>query len=66
MAVCRQGMYAEYSLMEYSKCRALNGILVSTVDDCRLGPRLGPDPLKACVLSGWFQKYIQKQGVRKW
>eukprot|EP00976_Prorocentrum_cordatum_P100068 1192084-Prorocentrum_minimum.AAC.2 len=35
MAVCRQGMYVEYST-EYSKCRALNGILVSTVDACRL------------------------------
>eukprot|EP00959_Pyramimonas_sp_CCMP1952_P129718 2712717-Pyramimonas_sp.AAC.1 len=31
MAVCRQGIYVEYS-MEYSKCRALNGILVSTVE----------------------------------
>eukprot|EP00959_Pyramimonas_sp_CCMP1952_P413572 8665967-Pyramimonas_sp.AAC.1 len=29
MAVCRQGIYVEYS-MECSKCRALNGILVST------------------------------------
>eukprot|EP00959_Pyramimonas_sp_CCMP1952_P080294 1678142-Pyramimonas_sp.AAC.1 len=35
MAVCQQGIYVEYS-MEYSKCRRLNGILVSTVDDCRL------------------------------
>eukprot|EP00959_Pyramimonas_sp_CCMP1952_P475410 9504167-Pyramimonas_sp.AAC.4 len=42
MAVCRQGIYVEYSV-EYLKCRALNGILVSTVDsrrstvdDCRL------------------------------
>eukprot|EP00976_Prorocentrum_cordatum_P060489 1175919-Prorocentrum_minimum.AAC.1 len=35
MAVCRQGIYVKYS-MEYSKGRALNGILVSTVDDCRL------------------------------
>eukprot|EP00976_Prorocentrum_cordatum_P071770 1180450-Prorocentrum_minimum.AAC.1 len=26
MAACRQGIYVEYS-MEYSKCRALNGIL---------------------------------------
>eukprot|EP00976_Prorocentrum_cordatum_P089936 1187903-Prorocentrum_minimum.AAC.3 len=30
MAVCRQGIYVEYS-MEYSKWRALNGVLVSTV-----------------------------------
>eukprot|EP00959_Pyramimonas_sp_CCMP1952_P050170 1048344-Pyramimonas_sp.AAC.1 len=35
MAVCQQGIYVEYSV-EYSKCRALNGILVSTVDDWRL------------------------------
>eukprot|EP00976_Prorocentrum_cordatum_P070890 1180112-Prorocentrum_minimum.AAC.3 len=35
MAVYRQGIYIEYSV-EYSKCRALNGILVSIVDDCRL------------------------------
>eukprot|EP00976_Prorocentrum_cordatum_P080117 1183847-Prorocentrum_minimum.AAC.1 len=35
VAVCRQGIYVEY-LVEYSSCRALNGILVSTVDDCRL------------------------------
>eukprot|EP00976_Prorocentrum_cordatum_P017072 343946-Prorocentrum_minimum.AAC.1 len=35
MAVCQQGIYVEYSV-EYSQCRALNGILVSTVDDCRL------------------------------
>ena len=35
MAVRRQGINVEYS-MEYSKCRALNGLLVSTVDDCRL------------------------------
>eukprot|EP00976_Prorocentrum_cordatum_P034693 705716-Prorocentrum_minimum.AAC.1 len=35
MAVYRQGIYVEYS-MEYSKCCALNGMLVSTVDDCRL------------------------------
>eukprot|EP00959_Pyramimonas_sp_CCMP1952_P297087 6215343-Pyramimonas_sp.AAC.1 len=35
LAVCRQGIYVEYAV-EYSKCRALNGILVSTVDDCRL------------------------------
>eukprot|EP00976_Prorocentrum_cordatum_P059673 1175597-Prorocentrum_minimum.AAC.2 len=34
MAVCRQGIYVEYSA-EYSKRRALNGMLVSTVDDCR-------------------------------
>eukprot|EP00959_Pyramimonas_sp_CCMP1952_P372479 7800378-Pyramimonas_sp.AAC.1 len=27
MAVCRQGIYVEYSV-EYSKCRAMNGILV--------------------------------------
>ena len=33
-AVCRQGIYVEYS-MEYSKCCALNGILVSIVDDYR-------------------------------
>eukprot|EP00976_Prorocentrum_cordatum_P070769 1180059-Prorocentrum_minimum.AAC.1 len=32
VAVCRQGIYVEYSA-DYSKCRALNGILVSTVDD---------------------------------
>eukprot|EP00976_Prorocentrum_cordatum_P041451 841306-Prorocentrum_minimum.AAC.1 len=31
MAVCRQGMYVEH-LTEYSKCRALNGTLVSTMD----------------------------------
>eukprot|EP00959_Pyramimonas_sp_CCMP1952_P159710 3340565-Pyramimonas_sp.AAC.1 len=31
VAVCRQGIYDEYSV-KYSKCRALNGILVSTVD----------------------------------
>eukprot|EP00959_Pyramimonas_sp_CCMP1952_P339389 7107919-Pyramimonas_sp.AAC.3 len=31
MAVCRQGIYVDYSV-EYSKCRALNGILVSTVE----------------------------------
>eukprot|EP00959_Pyramimonas_sp_CCMP1952_P227786 4762581-Pyramimonas_sp.AAC.1 len=35
MAVCRQEIYVEYS-MGYSRCRALNGTLVSTVDDCRL------------------------------
>eukprot|EP00959_Pyramimonas_sp_CCMP1952_P215059 4500273-Pyramimonas_sp.AAC.1 len=35
VAVCRQGICVEYSV-EYSKCRALNDILVSTVDDCRL------------------------------
>ena len=29
MAVCRQGTHVEYSV-EYSKCRALNGIPVST------------------------------------
>eukprot|EP00959_Pyramimonas_sp_CCMP1952_P439171 9193691-Pyramimonas_sp.AAC.1 len=34
MAVCRQGIYVEY-LTEYSKCRALNGVLVSTVNDSR-------------------------------
>eukprot|EP00976_Prorocentrum_cordatum_P011378 228812-Prorocentrum_minimum.AAC.3 len=32
MAARRQGIYDEYS-MEYLKCRALNGTLVSTVDD---------------------------------
>eukprot|EP00976_Prorocentrum_cordatum_P047930 967866-Prorocentrum_minimum.AAC.1 len=37
MAVCRQGIYVEYSV-EYSKCRALNGILVSTVDSGALSP----------------------------
>eukprot|EP00976_Prorocentrum_cordatum_P043926 888349-Prorocentrum_minimum.AAC.4 len=31
MAICRPGIYVEYS-MEYSKCSALNGTLVSTVD----------------------------------
>eukprot|EP00959_Pyramimonas_sp_CCMP1952_P052399 1095438-Pyramimonas_sp.AAC.1 len=39
VAVCRQGVYIEYSVeysVEYSKRRALNGIPVSTVDDCRL------------------------------
>eukprot|EP00976_Prorocentrum_cordatum_P045618 921485-Prorocentrum_minimum.AAC.1 len=35
MAVCRQGIHVECS-MEHSECRALNGIRVSTVDDCRL------------------------------
>ena len=35
VAVCQQGIYVEYSV-EYSKCRALNGTRVSTVDDCRL------------------------------
>eukprot|EP00959_Pyramimonas_sp_CCMP1952_P385035 8069492-Pyramimonas_sp.AAC.1 len=35
VAVCQQGIHVEYSV-EYSKCRALKGILVSTVDDCRL------------------------------
>eukprot|EP00959_Pyramimonas_sp_CCMP1952_P200870 4201114-Pyramimonas_sp.AAC.1 len=39
MAVCRQGIYVEYSV-EYSKCRALNGKIVSTVDDCGLGADL--------------------------
>eukprot|EP00959_Pyramimonas_sp_CCMP1952_P157001 3283092-Pyramimonas_sp.AAC.1 len=31
VAVCWQGIYVEYPV-EYSKCCALNGILVSTVD----------------------------------
>eukprot|EP00976_Prorocentrum_cordatum_P117256 1196279-Prorocentrum_minimum.AAC.7 len=31
MAVLRQGMFVEHSV-EYSKCHALNNILVSTVD----------------------------------
>eukprot|EP00976_Prorocentrum_cordatum_P019025 385759-Prorocentrum_minimum.AAC.2 len=35
MAVYWQGIYAEYSV-EYSKCHALNGILVLIVDDCRM------------------------------
>ena len=35
VAVYGQGIYIEYSV-EYSKCCALNGILVSTVDACRL------------------------------
>eukprot|EP00959_Pyramimonas_sp_CCMP1952_P235589 4923619-Pyramimonas_sp.AAC.2 len=34
-SVSRQGIYVEYPV-EYSKCCALNGIPVSTVDDCRL------------------------------
>eukprot|EP00976_Prorocentrum_cordatum_P034774 707287-Prorocentrum_minimum.AAC.1 len=34
MAVCRQGINVKYS-MEYSICRALNGILVSTVDELK-------------------------------
>eukprot|EP00976_Prorocentrum_cordatum_P084268 1185582-Prorocentrum_minimum.AAC.3 len=40
MAVCQQGIYVEYSV-EYSKYRALNGTLVSTVDDDYLVSRLG-------------------------
>eukprot|EP00959_Pyramimonas_sp_CCMP1952_P082757 1729656-Pyramimonas_sp.AAC.1 len=35
VAVCRQGIYLEYSV-ECSKRRALNGIRASTVYDCRL------------------------------
>eukprot|EP00959_Pyramimonas_sp_CCMP1952_P385568 8080276-Pyramimonas_sp.AAC.1 len=53
MAVFRQGIYVEYSV-EYSKGRALNGILVSTVDDFQLsdGWNLFAEPAEGGSLPG--------------
>eukprot|EP00976_Prorocentrum_cordatum_P006544 131382-Prorocentrum_minimum.AAC.1 len=46
MAVYRQGIYVKYSV-EYSKCCALNGLLVSTVDSgaCPPASPMLPAPL---------------------